>query len=690
MYKFSIYLSVLRVYWVITLFFASSSCGENEERQSLHPVDPAYAPRRQLSQTKPVYNISLYYAESDYQDRPHYASIISWYMRFPTVVAADHPEIRTVNCDLDGIHLEFASKNYKLKAEQWGFPLVVVLDGNTGRCASDDPDGGRYHPFYAESLLQSHQDQPTTLSLSGFRSRWDVVAYEHQVQVVEIKEVVSKTSGQADRVHQRRGLQAPTTMKISPSLNFDRNERKCSTSEVPISVATLENGSLEIKCKTCFLDSELQLSIYWASRIVNAGIKCINKILKNLYRAEQQLIELAGSAKHIVVSQFSKLSGQLADLISGFYNRVNDLAMSTDQTEQMKLKEELGKATTSVENTSSRLLGLTEGQLAIGIVSARISHRDAALAFQELKEIISSTSSELGLMMQSGTQLVIDELSLPLCTISQEKNFLRSGGFCRKRRKETSVRLTGRLRANFDVEINLTGTGEITNGDVTVLSVNLAGLQIPGILSVGPQARLISHTGLVFTSSAKLTLGAEAEWRNIDATIDGKSQKLSKLDNTNLIFRHHRPQFEINPQKISLEQHFKPQVTFGIELLLGSQELLAGIGGDIGLINTLQLPRTLSKKSQSCSDGLKYDFSVTAQLEAIMSVPSIPGLSILALFSSKAAALSQGSYPLLVAPNLTLVEHCFKVPTEFWSSFNRNLNRFTNTRDLGKLSSIEI
>ncbi|KAA1073350.1 hypothetical protein PGT21_009608 [Puccinia graminis f. sp. tritici] len=683
--KSSLTLFGLQIYWFIALFFTISVAGQSQETRSVRPVDPSYAPRRQLAQTEPAYNISLYYAESGYQDAAHYAAIISWYMRYPTVVASDHSGIRSVNCDTNGIYVEFSSQTFKLKAEKWAFPLIIVLDGDTGHCASDGPGQERYHPFYAESLMQGHDDQTTTLSLSGFRSRWDVVAYEHQVQIVEVKDGPSEPAQKS--AHTRRGIQAPTTMKISPSLNFDSQEQKCSTSELPINVAKWQNGSLDVKCKNCFLDSELQLSIYWASRILNAGIKCINKIMKNLYRAEQQLVELARSAKHIVVSQFSKLSEQLADTISGFYNRVNDLALSTDQTEQLKLKEELGKATSSVEDTSSRLLGLAEGQLAIGLISARISRRDVFLAIQQLKEIVASTSSELELMIQRGTQLVIDELSLPLCTISQEKNFLRSGGFCRKRRKETSARLTGRMKVNFDVELCLTGAGELTNGDVTVLSVNLAGLQIPGILSVGPQARLVSHTGLVFTSSATLTLGAEAEWRNIDTTIDGKNRKLSKLDKSNFVFRHHHPQFEINPQKISLEQHFKPQVTFGIQLLLGSQALLAGIGADVGLINTLQLPTPTSKQKKPCSDGFKYDFSVTAQLEAIMSLPSIPGLSLFALFSSKAAAISQGSYPLLVAPNLTVVEHCFKVPAGFWSNFNRQLNALTKPSNFPKLSS---
>jgi hypothetical protein len=136
----------------------------------VHPVDPSYAPQRQLAQTEPAYNISLYYAEAGYQDAAHYASIISWTMRYPTVVAWDHPGIRSVKCDIDGIHLVFTSQGFKSKAQQWEFPLVIVLDGNTGNCVSDGPSQERYHPFYAESVLQGHEDKPITLNLSGYRS----------------------------------------------------------------------------------------------------------------------------------------------------------------------------------------------------------------------------------------------------------------------------------------------------------------------------------------------------------------------------------------------------------------------------------------------------------------------------------------------------------------------------------------
>ncbi|OAV96817.1 hypothetical protein PTTG_12070 [Puccinia triticina 1-1 BBBD Race 1] len=683
-------LLVLRVCCFATLFFVISSAGLTEEHRSVHPVDPYYAPRRRLAQTEPVYNVSLYYAEAGYQDSAHYASVISWSMRYPAVVASDHLGIRSIKCDIDGIHLEFSSQNFKLQADKWAFPLVIVLDGDTGNCASDGPGWERYHPFFAISLLQSqyHDDQPTTLSLSGFRSRWDVVAYEHQIRVVEVKAEGSNSQPSKKSAHARRGLAAPTTLHVSPSLNFDHRENKCSTGEVPINISKWPYGSLDIKCKNCFVDSDFQLSIDWASRIINAGIKCINKLMKSLYRAEQQLIALAQSAEHIVVSQFSKLSEKLVNLISEFYNRVNEIALSTDHTTKIELKAELGRAISSVEDTSAQLLTLTQGQLAIGLISAPISPQNAFLAMHELKEVISSTSSELELMIKNGTQLVTDELTLPLCdsTAPHRKNHIEN---CRRPPKETAARLTGRLKANFDVELILTGSGEVSNGDVTVLSINLPGLVIPGILSVGSKAQLISNTALVFTSSANLTLGAEVEWQNIDATIDGHNPQHGQLNNTHLDFRHHRPQFEINPQQLSLYQHFKPQVTFGIDLLLGSQNLVAGIGADVGLTNTLQLPLEIQNK-ETCSNGLKYDFSVTAQLEALMSASSVARFLISKLFLSMAAALSHTPYPLLVSPKLTFLEHCFQLPAEMWSLFDWDSTRFTSPSDSERISSTAI
>ncbi|PLW15780.1 hypothetical protein PCANC_13463 [Puccinia coronata f. sp. avenae] len=683
MAKPSFILSLLQAYWFFALLCVSFSAGQIDKHQSLHPVDPSYAPRRRLAQTEPVHNISLYYAESGYLNTAHYAAIISWYMRYPSVVASDHPEISSVNCDVNGIHLEFSSSTFKAKALQWVFPLVVVLDGDTGRCAFDGTDQERYHPFYVESPSQGSKQQPTTMSLSGFRSRWDVVAYEHQVQVVQVKDGKPTSS----RRLTRRELQDPASLDIVSSLNFDRQKNSSLKSEISLNFAGLNNGLLDMKCKDCFLDSEFQLNIYSASRIIDAGIKSINKVMKNLYRAEQQLI---GSAQPAKLSQFSTLSEQLVDVISGFYNRVNNLALSTNQTEKIQLKNELGIAASSAKGIGSQLIRLAEGQLVSSFTSARMSAQVARLAVQELKEIAASTGSELEFMIQSGTQLVMKELSLPLCTISQEKDYLHSGTFCRKWRKNTSTRLSGSFKANFDVELKLNGTGEVTNGDVTVFSVNLMGLQIPGILSVGPQARLNSHTGLVFSGSAHLRFGAEAEWQNIDTIIDSHNQTLTELNHTDFVFHHHRPQFEIAPQQLSLEQHFKPQVVFGITLLLGAQELVAGIGADVGLINSLQIPATISKAQPRCLNGLLYSFSVTSQLEAITSVPSIPGLSLLKYFSSAATALAQGSYPLFVAPQLTLVKHCFKLPAHFFSSFDRHLNKFTNPGSSLTLSSANI
>ncbi|EFP87184.2 uncharacterized protein PGTG_13403 [Puccinia graminis f. sp. tritici CRL 75-36-700-3] len=522
---------MLKVYCLLAISFGILVAGQPKEHRSVHPVDPSYAPRRQLAQTEPAYNISLYYAEAGYQDAAHYASIISWTMRYPTVVAWDHPGIRSINCDLNGIHLEFTSQGFKLKAQQWEFPLVIVLDGDTGHCVSDGPSQERYHPFYVESVLQGHEEKPITLNLSGYRSRWEVVAYEHQVQVVEVKDKQSDSDSSRTLAHKRRGVMAPTTMQVSPSLNFDHQEKKCSNSEVPINVAQWPYGSLDIKCKNCFVDSDFQLIIVWGSRIINAGIECINQLIKNLYRAEQQLIALARSAENILASQFSKLSEKLVDLISGFYNRINEIALSANHTQKVEVKAELAEVVSSYEDTSSKLLKLAQGQLATGIISAPASPQDTFVATHKLKEAISSTSSELGLMIQNGTQLVNDELSLPLCTTSPRKE---GGGRCRRPPKRTVARLTGRLKANFDVELILTGTGEVSNGDVNVLLLNLPGLLIPGILSVGPQARLISNTALVFTSSANLTLGAEAEWQNIDTTIDGQNPELALQTTSNL------------------------------------------------------------------------------------------------------------------------------------------------------------
>ncbi|KAH9443008.1 hypothetical protein PSHT_10330 [Puccinia striiformis] len=678
----------LRIFHIIALCCTVSVAGQTKEHQSLHPVNPSHAPRRQLAHVdQPVYNISLYYAELGYQDRPHHAAIISWYMRYPTVVASDHHGLRSVSCDIDGMHLEFTSESFKLKAEQWEFPLVIVVEGDTGNCALDGPGRERYHPFYAESPIQGDGDQPTTSSFSGFRSRWDVVAYNYNVNVIEVKDFEPEPSGQS--AHRRRGLEAaPTTVHISPSLNFDRRENACSIAEVAINIARWPYGSLDMKCRNCFIDSDFQLSINWGSRIINAGINCINKLMQSLYRAEQQLIALAQSAKQTVASQFSKLSERLADLISGFYTRMNDLAFSEDHTEQMELKAELARAISSVEDTSAQLLELTEGQLAIELTSFPTSPRNALLATHELKEVMASTSHELELMIQSGTQLVTGELSLPLCAISQAR---KDVGYCRTPPKKTSATLTGRLKANFDVGLTLTGSGQVTNGDVTVLAMNLPGLHIPGILSVAPQAKLISRTDLVFTSSANLTVGAEVEWQNIgtEIQIDGQNPQPGQLNNTDFRFRQQRPQFEINPQALSLEQHFKPQVTFGIELLLGAQKFMAGIGADVGLTNTLQLPLP-SRNKQHCSRGLKYEFTMTARLETLISASSLARFLISKLLPSMADALSNSPHPLWVSPKLILLEHCFQLSAEIWSLFDWDLARFTIPSHIERISSARI
>jgi hypothetical protein len=305
------------------------------------------------------------------------------------------------------------------------------------------------------------------------------------VQVVEVKYKQSDFDFSGKSAHKRRGVMAPTTMQVSPSLNFDHQEKKCSKSEIPINVAQWPYGSLDIKCKNCFIDSDFQLSIDWASRIINAGIECINQLIKNLYHAEQQLIALARSAENILVSQFSKLSEKLVDLISGFYNRINEIALSADHTQKVEVKAELAEVVSSYEDTSSKLLNLAQGQLATGIISTPGSPQDTFVATHNLKQAISSTSSELSFMIQNGTQLVNDEFSLPLCTNSPQK---KEGGPCRRPPKKTVARLTGRLNANFDVELILTGAGEVSNGDANVLSMNLPGILIPGVSSLSPSS----------------------------------------------------------------------------------------------------------------------------------------------------------------------------------------------------------
>jgi hypothetical protein len=194
---------------------------------------------------------------------------------------------------------------------------------------------------------------------------------------------------------------------------------------------------------------------------------------------------------------------------------------------------------------------------------------------------------------------------------------------------------------------------------------------------------------LVFTSSANLTLGAGAEWQNINTTIDGQSPELGQMNNTHLCFHYHHPQFEINPQHLSLTQHFKPQVTFEIDLVLGSQRLMAGIGADVALMNKLQLPLELQNE-QTCLNGLKYDFSVTAQLEALMSVSSVARFLISKIFPYLAAALSHCPYPILVSPKFSLIQHCFQLPTEIWSHFNWDLTKFTTLSTIEKISSTEL
>lgn len=689
MLKLLFNLVTLKLLAFIFLYQERSVAGLDEQKLSLHPVHPAYPPRRQSAQTQPTQRIALHYAQTRYETVTHYAATVFWYMRYPTIVALDDPQIGSINCDVDGIHIGFNSQDYKVEAQQWKLPMVIVLDGPAGNCGSDRPGQERYHPFYAEAQLLNRADNSTTLTLRGFRSRWDLVAYDHQVQLERLP-AKSSESTQTSSLR-RRDLSDPLTWSFSPSLNFNRTQKASSTQEVPINIATWEDGSLDLKCKNCFMESDFQLNIYSGSRIINAGIKAITKLIRSLYQAEQMLLSLAQSAKRTLSSHFSQLSHDLAEAMSGFYNHINDLALSTKPDQKADLQKRLGDMTSLAQQSSRQLLIVAERELGASIISLPFAPREHFLVIRILKKIIQITSGELELSIQDGVQLIKKELALPVCTESEELNFALTREICRPRRKRTSARLTGRLRANLDIELEFTGKGEITNGDVNIFSMNLAGLEISGILSIGPQARLLSHTGLVFQSSATLSFGVDLEWSNIDASMDGKEPKNIRAYSTTpkLQFNQHPTQFEINPQQLSLEQHFKPQVTFGIDLILGSQSLHAGIGADIAMINSLQLPKLPPKPSDYCWDGLQYNLNVTARLEAVTSLPTVAGVLLSKILPklSKTVGLGKHAYPLLEAPQVNLMKHCFQVPSNFLTHLDRFSKKLTNKFQPGKISN---
>ncbi|EGG12338.1 uncharacterized protein MELLADRAFT_101848 [Melampsora larici-populina 98AG31] len=664
-----------------TLFYSSilliaiqaQTNSEIPDHRTLHPLSPDSPVRRETAASEPTYNLTLHYGLSGGEPQDsQYLATVEWHLRHKALVVLDNPIIRSMHCTADGISLEFNSTEARRRAEEWELPLILITEGSNGDCAYDLEGHEEYHPITLDSLLRLDSDSDQIMSFSGYRSRWDMVGHDYQVQL--------EHHTNSPNSLQRRRLRDAPEFDFNPSINYNVTTKEAKESEIPLTVWEEDNHSVEITLRDSYFHARVHLILETGSRIINVGINSSIKIVLSLSKAERKLKEslrtVARSSKQSTLRWFTILSRELSDAFSQFIQKLSEYTQNppTDEAESLKVKESIRQAALATKHKAQKLTAVAEGELYVSINDG-LSPETKLQVLGLVKETVRITEDEIESSIKTLTNASISEAD-----VCSEENFkpvhgnltprswisldtLRSHrfAFCRRGRRRMNARITGRMKARVDLKVDVKGRVEFELGNIPVISAGLTGLSIPNIITIGPEVRLVTSSTIAFQGTASTTFGADIEWERMDTTIDAHADpSLSSSSPIKPFITLHKPSFNIEPVELSVVQDLKPQFNFGIMLEVVNLEASIGVGARIGLENSFKFGLGLDgSEVDGCPDGMKYVVRLKAALEALVNVPtkrSWLGLPS-GLFPPKTV------FTLLEMKPLNLFNHCFKTPS---------------------------
>ncbi|KAH9823070.1 hypothetical protein DFH28DRAFT_1017911 [Melampsora americana] len=645
------------------------------DHQTLHPVSPDSPVRREAAVSKPTYNLTLYYGPSGGipQDSQYLAGV-EWHFRHKALVVLDDPAIRSMKCTEDGISLKFNSTEARRLAEEWELPFILITEGSNGDCAYDLEGHEQYHPIIIESRLRldSDSDSDLIMSFSGYRSRWDMVGHDFHVKLQHHTNPPNSL--------QRRQLQGAPEFDFSPSLNYNDTTMQARQSVIPLTAWKTDESSLNITLRDSYLHAQVHLILETGSRIINVGINSSTKIAHSLFKAEQKLKQtlktVARSSKQVTLRWFMILSNELSDAFAEFIRRLSQYTQNppSNEAESLKVKELIRQAALLTKHKAQKLTALAEGKLYVSIDSG-IPPETKLKVLNLVKQTVQITEEEI----ESST-INLNKASIAEADVCSEENFkpiyttltrrswlsleaLRSHrfAFCRRRHRRMNARITGTMKARVDVKVDVKGRIEYETREIPILSAGVPGLSIANIITIGPEVRLVTSSTIAFGGTASMIFGADVEWKRMDTTIDAKGdQSLSRASPIKPLITLHKPSFDNEQNELSAIQNLKPQITFGIHLNVINLDTSIGIGAVIGLENTFQFKSKSKGSIEECQDGIKYEFNLQAELEALINLPThstiLTGFNFL-------SPLTKTAFTLLEMDPLNLLHHCFPTPS---------------------------
>ncbi|CAH7685830.1 expressed protein [Phakopsora pachyrhizi] len=662
------FISFLLLFLTSNFFNSSAQLGFNNKDhavlQRAHHISSK--PRLQSAKFEPSYEVSLHYSQSDPSQGYRYVAVVDWYMRVPALVALDQPEIESVQCDWDGIRIKFDSEKGALKARRWQRPMVLVTELKNTMCSYHDQNEEQYHPILLESIAEDAEHGSREVVFDGYRTRWDIVAYDHKVQIgnLAVEEQLEDEKLKLS-MHKRNSIDEPNSFSFSPSINFDP-QRKLPIKPslpAPIKVGISNHTELSIACENCYVDSSLKLTIETGSCILDVGLTKAAKIIEGIHRAESALVRLLKSAakatKEALISRFSTLADHLSNSLSTYYNCAARASAATDAKVKQSLTEELKQIALRIRQTSQALFNTTQSNLYTVAGNELLSSEKTKL-IQQVQQVIKDADGELDAGIEIGSQLSEDPNDPDFCLVKKNSNLGgRSILSKRIRKRGTLINVSGFIKGNVDLKVSLTGKQTLSTGDLSLFSASLIGINIPGVLTIGPQVRMLLSATIGAQSSVNLIFGGDFEWSNLNEIInesgetDNTTTKLNKND-SNFKFNKHLPKFDIPPEQFHATNNFKPQIGFGIDFSLGKKELMVGLEGDLGLVHTILLPNITQQASGPCPGGINYDLKATAQLNGFVSTPTLDS-SLLTSLTVKSLL------PLWAIDPIKVFQHCFKM-----------------------------
>ncbi|KAG0142993.1 hypothetical protein CROQUDRAFT_109483 [Cronartium quercuum f. sp. fusiforme G11] len=603
--------------------------------QSLHPIRPGDQIRRGSATSEPTYELTLHYAPTGYhQQRAYYAAAVKWHFRHKALIVRDDPTIASFHCTSDGIMIKFASFEASHRAASWELPMILITEGSEGTCSYDEQGEERYHPLMVTSLLKTSSNSPLTIKLSGYRSRWDLVAFDHEVKIEHSPQVNPPSLV-------RRKLRDPPEFDFSPAINYNYTNQSASKGNISTTLWESEHASVQMTCDTCYFHSDIHFSLETGSRIINVAVNSLVKIVLSLSRAENKLKEslrsAARSARQNTLKWFTVLGRELSDTFATFTQKLSQLKNNppSDSIELLALEDAVQKSAELTRQKARRFLVVAKNQLD-DTLNRELSPETKSQIISLVNDTVKTTEDEVDLAIATMSSDAISGADVCSGDFDAEQQGLKKRSlysseqmktkrfaFCRLGRRRTSAKITGRMKANLDVTLSMIGKMEFGIGEIVLLSAGLPGFSIPNIITIGPEVRLITDGTIGFEGTASVKFGADVEWEKLDANIDAKAnQKLSTMKPTRPLIKFHKPSFQIQPVELKIMQDFKPQFNFGINLNVVGQEANIGIGASLGYENVFKFGNAATQPVEGCPDGLKYEFNLKADLEALIKLPT--------------------------------------------------------------------